>query len=79
MPQTEEGWAVWDLAGRLSGQIRAIPGAVLGWDMAAALALGRALGIPALAIAELLPVIEAEMIRRMNEQIGKDQDRSNHG
>lgn len=43
--------------------------------MTAALALGRALGIPALAIAELLPVVEAEMIRRMNEQIGKDQDR----
>lgn len=65
------------LAGRLSGQIRAIPGAVLGWDMTAALALGRALGISALAIAELLPVIEAQMIRRMNEQIGKDRD--NHG
>lgn len=47
--------------------------------MTAALALGRALGIPDLAVAELLPVIEAEMIRRVNEQIGKDQDRKNHG
>jgi hypothetical protein len=47
--------------------------------MNAALALGRALGIPPLAIAELLPVIEAEMIRRTNDQIGKDQDRNNHG
>ncbi|WP_347268131.1 hypothetical protein [Paracoccus sp. (in: a-proteobacteria)] len=37
--------------------------------MNAALALGRALGIPALAIAELLPVIEAEMVRKTNEQI----------
>ncbi|MEO1961563.1 MAG: hypothetical protein ABGW82_11455 [Paracoccus sp. (in: a-proteobacteria)] len=73
-PQTEEGWAVWDLSSRLSGQIRTIPGAVLGWDMTAALALGQALGIPAVAIAELLPVIEAEMIRRMNEQIGKDRE-----
>lgn len=43
--------------------------------MTAALALGQALGIPSIAIAELLPVIEAEMIRRMNEQIGKDRDR----
>ncbi|WP_299472733.1 hypothetical protein [uncultured Paracoccus sp.] len=48
---------------------------MLGWDMTAALALGHALGIPALAIAELLPAIEAEMIRRTNEQIGKDRDR----
>ena len=62
---------------RDAGQFEAgtIPGAVLGWDMTAALALGHALGIPALAIAELLPAIEAEMIRRTNEQIGKDRDR----
>ncbi|MFD1798234.1 hypothetical protein ACFSC1_19880 [Paracoccus aurantiacus] len=73
-----EGWQVWDLAGRLSGQLRAIPGAVLGWDMGAALALGAALRIPALAIAELLPVIEAEMIRRTNERISRDQD-NHHG
>lgn len=70
-PATLEGSQVWDLAGRMSGQIRAIPGAVLGWDMSAGLALGAALGIPALAIAEFLPVIEAEMIRRTNEQIAE--------
>ena len=46
--------------------------------MGAALALGSALGIPALAIAELLPVIEAEMIRRTNERISRDQD-NHHG
>ncbi|MBU3029713.1 hypothetical protein KNW02_06195 [Paracoccus sp. XHP0099] len=57
------------MAARLSGQLRAIPGAVLGWDMGAALAMGRALGIPALAVVELLPVIEAEMIRKTNEKI----------
>lgn len=37
--------------------------------MTAALALGAALGIQPLAIAELLPVIEAEMVRKTNEQI----------
>ncbi|WCR12405.1 hypothetical protein JHW45_00840 [Paracoccus stylophorae] len=68
-PQSHEGWQVWDLAARLSGQLRAIPGAVLGWDMGAALAMGRALGVPALAVVELLPVIEAEMIRKTNEKI----------
>lgn len=74
-PLSMEGWQVWDLAGRLSGQLRAIPGAVLGWDMGAALALGSALGIPALAVVELLPVIETEMIRRTNERISRDQER----
>lgn len=53
----------------MSGQVRAIPGAVLGWDMAAALAMGRALGIEPLTVVELLPVIEAEMIRRTNEKL----------
>ena len=47
-----------------------IPGAVIGWDMGAALALAAALGIPALAAAELLPEIEAVMVRRLNETIG---------
>ena len=70
-PEIQEGSQVWDLAGRLGGQLRAIPGAVLGWDMTAALALAGALGIDALAVAELLPVIEAEMVRKTNEKIGK--------
>jgi hypothetical protein len=39
--------------------------------MTAALALGGALGIEPLAVAELLPVIEAEMIRKTNEKIGE--------
>ncbi|WP_420848494.1 DUF7697 family protein [Paracoccus alcaliphilus] len=46
-----------------------MPGAVLGWDMGAALEMGRALGIAPVAVAELLPVIEAVMIRKTNEQI----------
>jgi hypothetical protein len=56
--------------GRLGGQLRVIPGAVIGWDIGAALALGAALGIDALAAAELLPEIEAGMVRRSNEAIG---------
>ena len=50
--------------------MRVIPGAVLGWDMGAALALATALGIDALIAAELLPEIEAVMVRKLNEQIG---------
>jgi hypothetical protein len=71
-PKTEDGWQVWDLVGRLGGQLRVIPGAVLGWDMGAALALARALGIDTLIAAELLPEIEAVMVRKLNEQIASD-------
>lgn len=42
---------------------------VIGWDMGAALAMGTALGIAPAALAELLPVIEAEMVRRLNERM----------
>ena len=43
--------------------------AVIGWDMSAALALGDALGVQPLAMAELLPVIEAVMVAKLNEQM----------
>ena len=46
-----------------------LPGAVVGWDMSAALALGDALGIPPLVMAELLPVIEAVIVTKLNEQM----------
>ena len=46
-----------------------VPGAVVGLDLAAALALGGALGVPPLAMAELLPVIEAVMVTEINEQM----------
>ncbi|WP_439653302.1 DUF7697 family protein [Ruegeria alba] len=46
-----------------------LPGAVVGWDLSAALALGDALGVPPLATAELLPVIEAVMVAKYNEQM----------
>ncbi|RDC68938.1 hypothetical protein DLJ49_19430 [Rhodovulum sp. 12E13] len=66
---TYEGWQVWDLVGRLGGQLRVLPGAVVGWDLTAALALGDSLGVPPLATAELLPVIEAVMVAQLNEQM----------
>lgn len=44
-------------------------GAVLGWDMGTALQLGAALGLSPLIIAELLPPIEAVMVRKTNEEI----------
>lgn len=72
LPRTVEGRAVWSLAQRLGGQLRVVAGpggaAVLGWDMTAALALARALGVPEAAVAELLPEIEAAMSAAMNAQ-----------
>ena len=65
---------MWDLVGRLGGQLRIVPGAVIGWDLGAAIALGAALGIPAPAIAELLPAIEAVMVRCINAQIAPNHD-----
>lgn len=46
-----------------------MPGAVLGWDMGAAFALAQALGVNTLILAELLPEIEAVMVRKLNEQL----------
>lgn len=46
-----------------------VPGAVIGWDLTAALALGDALVVPPAAAAELLPVIEAVMVAKLNEQM----------
>ncbi|PZO63610.1 MAG: hypothetical protein DI498_13055 [Paracoccus denitrificans] len=66
---TFEGWQIWDLVGRLGGQLRVLPGAVIGWDLNAALGLAAALGIPAPAAAELLPIVEAVVVRKMNEQM----------
>ena len=42
---------------------------VIGWDMGAALALGQALGLNSMVVAELLPELEAVMVRRINEKI----------
>ena len=46
--------------------------AVIGWDMAAALGLAQALGLNSMVAAELLPELEAVMVRRINEKIGNE-------
>ena len=51
---------------------------MLGWDLGAALALARALGIDPLIAAECLPEIEAVMVRKLNEQMAFG-DRSSPG
>jgi hypothetical protein len=76
-PRTVEGRAVWALVERLGGQLRVASGmgggAVLGVDLGAALALGAAMGIPRAAVAELLPVIEAAMVKALGEQAERAQ------
>ena len=69
-PLTHDGWQVWDLVGRLGGQMRVAGKAVLGWEIAGALALSHALGLNVMVVAELLPELEAVMVRRLNENIG---------
>ena len=58
------------------GQLRVASSAdgtvVLGWDMTAALAMTQALGVDPLIAAECLPVIEAVMVRKVNEQSTAD-------
>ena len=69
-PQTLEGWQVWDVALRMGGQLRISPGgATIGWDLAAALAMANALGVDPLLAAELLPVIETEAVRGLNQAL----------
>ena len=64
---------VWDLVGRLGGQLRVAPsGGIIGWDMSAALAIARALGVPGVAVAELLSPIEAVMVAKLNERLEQD-------
>ena len=46
-----------------------LPGAVIGWDLSAALALADGLGVPPAAAAALMPVIEAVMVAKLNEQM----------
>ena len=59
---------VWDVVDRLGGQMRINGRSVTGWDMGAALHLGAALGVSANALAELLPPVEAVMVRKINQQ-----------
>ena len=54
---------------RCSGQIRAVPGAVLGIDFGAAFTIGQALGYDAGALAELLPAAEAGMVAALTTRL----------
>jgi hypothetical protein len=51
-----------------------VPGAVLGLDMTAALAMADALRVDMLVVAELLPEIEAMMVRGLNARIRTEYD-----
>jgi hypothetical protein len=66
-PETADGWEVWSLAMKTKNQLRTTGFGVVGWDLGAAMTFGVALGIEPAAIAELLPVIEAAAIRKINE------------
>jgi hypothetical protein len=65
---------IWDLVGRLGGQMRISGKTIIGWDMGAAIAMATALGIDVLVAAELLPEIEAIMVRKINDRIGGQYD-----
>jgi len=43
-------------------------GAIIGYDMTAALAVARGLAVPPRHVVELLPVIEAALIRKLRER-----------
>jgi len=56
----------------MGGQIRAVPGGVVGWDLSAGLALADALGVNLLVAAEFLPAIEAAAVAAINRHIGSE-------
>ena len=57
------------MALRCAGQLRLAPGAAIGLDLGACLAMGAALGYDATALAELLPAAEAGMVAALNERL----------
>ncbi|MCB1380852.1 MAG: hypothetical protein KDK89_21165 [Alphaproteobacteria bacterium] len=62
----------------MGGQLRvATSGAIIGWDLAAALAMAKALGVDPLLAADLLPVIEAEAVRGLNQALLNTMDMDN--
>lgn len=58
---------VWDLVIRMQRQLRVSMGGIVGFDMTAALTMAEALGVDAIAVAEILPAVEAVAMTRMNE------------
>ncbi len=53
----------------MGGQLRVVPGAVLGWDLGTAIAMASALGINPLIVAEILPALEAVTVKALNDKI----------
>jgi len=69
-PETRAGWEAWDVACKCAGQLRlSAGGSVVGLDFPAAFALAHALGYDRAGLAELLPAIEAGMVKAINERI----------
>ena len=72
-PESYEGVLFAELIPRLETQLRVVSSPegllVLGIDIAATLALAGATGLPAAAVAEWLPAVEAVAIRKINGRI----------
>jgi hypothetical protein len=68
-PLTGIGWQAWDILTRCAGQLRLVPGAVVGIDLGAAMAVGAAAGYDPAGLAELLPAGELGMVQAMNERL----------
>lgn len=66
-----EGWQVWDVILRCSGQLRTAQFGITGLDMEAAMRVGEALGYDIHALAELLPVCEAGLVTAINQKVNK--------
>jgi hypothetical protein len=54
---------------KTASQLRAVPGAAIGLDLAACLQMGAALGYDQTALAELLPAAEAGLIEGLNSRL----------
>ena len=63
----------------MGGQLRVAPsGAIIGWELGAALAMATAFGLDPFLAAEILPVIEAAAVRGLNQTLLASLDRD-HG
>jgi len=78
-PHSVEGRQVWDLMLRCGGQLRTIPGRVVGYDMTAVFMMADGLGVPREAVAEFFPVIEMAAVRAINEAANQAVGGVDHG
>jgi len=75
-PLTDASWQAWDVLTRCAGQLRLAPtgAAVIGLDLAAAIALATALAYDVRSVAELLPAAEAGLVTALNERLASEHD-----